>query len=336
VILSRYLETRTPEPLADLLLKVVDACTGISDLVRAGAANEIFGELATENVQGETQKKLDVISNDLLLDACAEARALAAMASEELDSIHPVRSIRPDHPYLLLFDPLDGSSNIDINAPIGTIFSVLRAPSPERERAALESDFLQSGRAQLAAGYVIYGPQTTLVLTVGQGVAMFTLDPAGREWMQTRAELALPRETQEFAINASNARHWDTPVSRYIEDCLAGKTGPLGKNYNMRWVGSMVGDVHRIMIRGGVFLYPWDRREPDRPGKLRQLYEANPMAMIVEQAGGLAFDGLGPTLDAPVTALHQRAAVMLGSAAEVERLQALHGAPATGGRAAGA
>ncbi|HEY8617303.1 class 1 fructose-bisphosphatase [Phenylobacterium sp.] len=324
VTLEQYLSGGAVEPgLAQLLATVAEACAGISGLVRRGAAGEILGALESENVQGEVQKKLDVVSNDLLIAACAKAPALAAMASEEMDTIHPVRPVSADARYLLLFDPLDGSSNIDVNVSIGTIFSVLpvKADTP---RDATEADFLQPGRNQAAAGYVVYGPQTTLVFTTGQGVAAFTLDPQTDHWLQVSDRIAIPRETKEFAINASNMRHWAPPVRRYIEDCLAGETGPCGKNFNMRWVASMVADVHRIVMRGGVFLYPWDAREPNRAGKLRLMYEANPMALVVEQAGGASYDGFGPTLDAKPTGLHQRVSVMLGSAAEVERLQTLH------------
>jgi fructose-1,6-bisphosphatase I len=324
VTLDQFLSGGATEPgLAHLLGVVADACADISALVRRGAAGEILGALETENVQGEVQKKLDVISNDLLIQACAAAPALAAMASEEMDTVHPVRPISEEARYLLLFDPLDGSSNIDVNVSIGTIFSVLPAAA-DQGRDATEADFLQPGRNQAAAGYVVYGPQTTLVFTTGDGVNAFTLDPKTDQWLQVAERISIPRETKEFAINASNMRHWAPAVRRYIEDCLAGETGPRGKNFNMRWVASMVADVHRIVMRGGVFLYPWDAREPNRAGKLRLMYEANPMAMVVEQAGGAAYDGTGATLDARPTNLHQRVSVMLGSAAEVERLRALH------------
>ena len=321
--MARTLEqflARDAEPrLAELLAALAAGCQEISACVRRG---DVMGALDSENVQGEVQKKLDVLANDILLAACAKAPALCAMASEEMDDVHPVRDLVAEGGYLLLFDPLDGSSNIEVNVSIGTIFSVLPAPA-EAGRAARAADFLQPGRRQVAAGYVVYGPQTTLVLTLGQGVSAFTLAPEGR-WLQSLEQLAVPAETKEFAINASNMRHWAQPVRQYIEECLAGETGPRGKNFNMRWIASMVADVHRIMIRGGVFLYPWDAREPDRPGKLRLMYEANPMAMLVEQAGGAAFDGHGPTLDAQPTGLHQRVSVMLGSKSEVERLERLH------------
>ncbi len=324
VTLEQYLLQPSVEPgLAQLLGTVAEACAEISALVRRGAAGEVLGALESENVQGEVQKKLDVISNDILLETCAKAPALAAMASEEMETIHAVRPISTKARYLLLFDPLDGSSNIDVNVSIGTIFSVLPATA-DSGREATEADFLQPGRNQAAAGYVVYGPQTTLVFTTGQGVTAFTFDPETEQWLQVAERVAIARETKEFAINASNMRHWAPPVRRYIEECLAGDTGPCGKNFNMRWVASMVADVHRIVMRGGVFLYPWDAREPDRAGKLRLMYEANPMAFVVEQAGGASYDGFGPTLDAKPTSLHQRVSVMLGSAAEVERLQSLH------------
>ena len=315
---------RQAEPgLAALLGAVLDGCKQISAAVRRG---DVMGVLESENVQGEVQKKLDVLSNDILLQAGARAPALVAMASEEMDDIHPVRSVTPAGGYLLLFDPLDGSSNIEVNVSIGTIFSVLPAPA-EAERPPAAADFLQPGRQQTAAGYVVYGPQTTLVLTLGDGVSAFTLNPDDGRWVQTVERVTIPAETKEYAINASNMRHWAEPVRTYVEECLAGEGGCRGKNFNMRWVASMVADVHRIMMRGGVFLYPWDAREPNRAGKLRLMYEANPMALLVEQAGGAAFDGQGRILDGQPTGLHQRVSVMLGSRAEIERLEGLH-APA--------
>ena len=319
-----FAQSGTDPGLVELLLAVAGGCERISAAVRRGAVGDVLGALDSENVQGEVQKKLDVISNELLLEACAPASRLIAMASEEMDGIHEVRKLTPEGGFLLLFDPLDGSSNIDVNVSIGTIFSVLPAPAAEPPRDPTETDFLQSGRNQIAAGYVIYGPQTTLVLTLRAGVRAFTLDPVSGEWLEVNEALAIPPETKEFAINASNMRHWAAPVRRYIDECLAGETGPRGKNFNMRWVASMVADVHRIMMRGGVFLYPWDAREPNRAGKLRLMYEANPMALLVEQAGGASFDGQGATLDAKPASLHQRVSVMLGSKAEVERLARLH------------
>jgi fructose-1,6-bisphosphatase I len=278
-------------------------------------------------VQGEAQKKLDVISNEVLIEANEWGGHLAAMASEEMDSIHVVPNRYPQGEYLLLFDPLDGSSNIDVNVSIGTIFSVLRKVG--HTRGVAEEDFLQPGKHQAAAGYCVYGPQTTLVMTLGNGVAMFTLDRETGSWVLTSTEVRIPEDTKEFAVNMSNQRHWAEPVTRYIGECLQGKDGPRGKDFNMRWVASMVADVHRILTRGGVFLYPWDQREPDKPGKLRLMYEANPMAFIVEQAGGLATNGHERILDIAPSKLHQRVAVVLGSANEVKRVTEYHRAAAT-------
>jgi len=273
-------------------------------------------------VQGEVQKKLDIISNEVLIEANEWGGHLAAMASEEMDSIHVVPNRYPQGEYLLLFDPLDGSSNIDVNVSIGTIFSVLRKVG--HHRGVSEQDFLQAGRAQAAAGYCVYGPQTMLVLTVGEGVAMFTLDREMGSWVLTADQVQLPAETKEFAVNMSNMRHWAPPMKRYIDECLAGKEGPRGKDFNMRWVASMVADVHRILTRGGVFIYPWDKREPDKPGKLRLLYEANPMSFLIEQAGGMATNGSQRILDIVPTKLHERVSVMLGSKNEVERVTDYH------------
>ena len=244
--------------------------------------------------------------------------------SEEMDSIHVVPNRYPQGEYLLLFDPLDGSSNIDVNVSIGTIFSVLRKVN--NQRGISEEDFLQPGKQQAAAGYCVYGPQTTLVLTVGRGVAMFTLDREQGSWVLTEEDVKIPEDTKEFAINMSNMRHWDAPVKRYIDECLAGKEGPRGKDFNMRWIASMVADVHRILTRGGIFMYPWDKREPNKPGKLRLMYEANPMGWLVEQAGGAATNGKQRILEIQPTQLHERVSVILGSKNEVERVTSYHSA----------
>ncbi len=258
----------------------------------------------------------------MLIEANVWGGHLAAMASEEMDSIHVVPDRYPQGEYLLLFDPLDGSSNIDVNVSIGTIFSVLRKVG--HARGVSEEDFLQPGRQQAAAGYCVYGPQTTLVLTVGNGVAMFTLDREQGSWVLTHDAVRVPEDTREFAINMSNHRHWAPPMQRYIDECLAGKDGPRARDFNMRWVGSMVSDVHRILSRGGIFLYPWDRREPDKPGKLRLLYEANPMAFLIEQAGGMATNGRERILDIVPRKLHERVSVVLGSRNEVQRATDYH------------
>ena len=306
-----------------LLIEVVArACKRISYSVSKGALGEVLGSAETENVQGEVQKKLDVLSNEILLEANEWGGHLAAMASEEMETIRQIPSRYPKGEFLLLFDPLDGSSNIDVNVSIGTIFSVLKAPEGMVEPT--EQDFLQPGTQQVAAGYAVYGPQTMLVLTTGNGVHCFTLDREMGSWVLTQSNMQIPDTTKEFAINMSNKRHWHPPVQRYVDEMLVGATGPRGKDFNMRWIASMVADVHRILNRGGIFMYPADLRDPSSPGKLRLMYEANPMAMIVEQAGGAATDGRGRIMDIPPTKLHQRVPVFLGSKAEVDLVTSYH------------
>jgi len=328
ISLTRYLieqqreAGKIPAQLRLLLEVVARACKRISLTVNKGALGSVLGSAGSENVQGEVQKKLDIIANEVLIDANEWGGHLAAMASEEMDAIYVVPNRFPKGEYLLLFDPLDGSSNIDVNVSIGTIFSVLKMP--EDDRGVDEGDFLQPGRQQVAAGYCIYGPQTVLVLTVGDGVAMFTLDREQGSFMLTEEKLRIPEDTKEFAINMSNMRHWAPPVRRYIDECLQGKDGPRGKDFNMRWVASMVADVHRILVRGGIFMYPWDKREPNKPGKLRLMYEANPMAWLVEQAGGAATNGHQRILDIQPSQLHERVSVILGSKNEVERVTSYH------------
>ena len=328
VSLTRYLveqqrvDGHIPSQLRLLLEVVARACKGISQAVNKGALGGVLGSAQSENVQGEIQKKLDIIANEVLIEANEWGGHLAAMASEEMDAIYVVPNRYPKGEYLLLFDPLDGSSNIDVNVSIGTIFSVLKMP--EGDRGVDEGDFLQPGRQQVAAGYCVYGPQTTLVLTVGDGVAMFTLDREQGSFVLTQEHIRVPEDTQEFAINMSNMRHWDEPVKRYIDECLAGRDGPRGKDFNMRWIASMVADVHRILTRGGVFMYPWDAREPKKAGKLRLMYEANPMSWLIEQAGGAATNGRQRILDIQPSTLHERVSVILGSKNEVERLTSYH------------
>ena len=328
VSLTQFLveEQRThnsiPAELRLLIEVVARACKTISHAVGKGALGEVLGTAHSENVQGEVQKKLDILSNEILLEANEWGGHLAAMASEEMETIHPIPNRYPQGEYMLLFDPLDGSSNIDVNVSIGTIFSVLKAP--EGMVQPTEQDFLQKGTQQVAAGYAIYGPQTMLILTTGNGVNCFTLDREMGSWVLTERNIQIPADTQEFAINMSNVRHWYPPVTRYIDEMLAGKTGPLGKNFNMRWIASMVADVHRILHRGGIFMYPADKREPDKAGKLRLMYEANPMSMIVEQAGGMSTDGKQRMLDIQPTTLHQRVPVFLGSKNAVELVTSYH------------
>ncbi|MCV2357586.1 class 1 fructose-bisphosphatase [Paucibacter sp. TC2R-5] len=311
-----------PQELRLLIEVVARACKRISISVTKGALGEVLGTAGSENVQGEIQKKLDIIANEVLIEANEWGGHLAAMASEEMEGIHIVPNRYPQGEYLLMFDPLDGSSNIDVNVSIGTIFSVMK--KVEGGKGVSEDDFLQPGTAQVAAGYCVYGPQTTLVLTFGQGVAMFTLDREQGSFVLTSEDVKIPEDTKEFAINMSNMRHWDAPVSRYIDETLAGSTGPRAKDFNMRWIASMVADVHRILTRGGVFLYPWDKREPNKAGKLRLMYEANPMAFLVEQAGGAATNARQRIMDLQPTQLHERVAVVLGSKKEVERVTAYH------------
>ena len=328
ISLTRYLveqqraEGHIPSELRLLLEVVARACKSISQAVNKGALGDVLGTAGSENVQGEVQKKLDIIANDVLIEANEWGGHLAAMASEEMDTIHLVPNRYPQGEYLLMFDPLDGSSNIDVNVSIGTIFSVLK--KTDASKGVSEDDFLQPGTAQVAAGYCVYGPQTTLVLTVGDGVAMFTLDREQGSFVLTQENVRIPADTKEFAINMSNMRHWDEPVKRYIDECLQGEEGPRGKNFNMRWIASMVADVHRIMTRGGVFMYPWDKREPNKPGKLRLMYEANPMSWLIEQAGGAATNGRQRILEVQPTQLHERVSVILGSKNEVERITSYH------------
>jgi fructose-1,6-bisphosphatase I len=311
-----------PSQLRLLIEVVARACKRIAINVNKGELGDVLGSADSENVQGEVQKKLDVIANEVLIEANEWGGHLAAMASEEMDTIYVVPNRFPQGEYLLMFDPLDGSSNIDVNVSIGTIFSVLK--KADNDAGVSEADFLQPGSQQAAAGYCVYGPQTTLVLTVGAGVVMFTLDREQGSWVLTQDDIRVPDDTKEFAINMSNQRHWAPPVTRYIDECLAGKDGPRGKDFNMRWIASMVADVHRILCRGGVFLYPWDKREPSKPGKLRLLYEANPMSFLIEQAGGAATNGEQRILDMVPTKLHQRVSVILGSKNEVERATRYH------------
>ncbi len=322
LIEEQRLNNTIPAELRLLIEVVARACKTISHSVGKGALGDVLGAAGSENVQGEIQKKLDIISNEILLQANEWGGHLAAMASEEMETIHPIPNRYPKGEYMLLFDPLDGSSNIDVNVTIGTIFSVLKAPEGMKEPT--EQDFLQPGTKQVAAGYAVYGPQTVLVLTTGNGVNCFTLDREMGSWVMTQRGIRIPEDTAEYAINASNSRHWFPPVKRYVSELEAGKTGPRGKNFNMRWIASMVADVHRILNRGGIFMYPADARDPDKPGKLRLMYEANPMSMLVEQAGGVATDGKTRILDIQPHTLHQRVAVFLGSKNEVERVTGYH------------
>ncbi|WP_291107531.1 class 1 fructose-bisphosphatase, partial [Hydrogenophaga sp.] len=338
--LTQYLiEQRRRFPTASgdfnaLLLDVALACKAIARTVAFGDLGSMLGQPAPEvtttvNVQGEEQKKLDVISNEYFTQMTEWGGHLAGMASEEMDHPYQIPATLQRGKYLLVFDPLDGSSNIDVNVTVGSIFSVLRAPQDviDSGRDVVEADFLQPGAQQLAAGYALYGPTTMLVLTVGSGVAGFTLDPNLGQFMLTHPNLQIPEDTHEFAINASNSRFWEAPVKRYVDECLAGKTGARGKDFNMRWIASMVAEAHRILMRGGVFLYPRDTKDASKHGRLRLLYEANPVGMIIEQAGGRASTGREPVLSVKPTELHQRIGFVFGSKNEVERIERYHREP---------
>ncbi|MFZ5843425.1 MAG: class 1 fructose-bisphosphatase [Pseudomonadota bacterium] len=327
VTLSRFLieqqreKGALPGDLRLLIEVVARACKTISVAVGKGELAGVLGGAGTDNVQGEAQKKLDVLSNEILLEANEWGGHLAAMASEEMDDPHPIPNRYPKGEYLLVFDPLDGSSNIDVNMSVGTIFSVLRCPEG---MAPTEQAFLQPGTKQVAAGYAVYGPSTTLVLTTGHGVDCFTLDREQGSFVLTQPQMQIPADTKEFAINMSNQRFWEPPMQRYVADLLAGKEGPRGKDFNMRWVASMVADVHRILTRGGIFLYPIDSKVKEKGGKLRLMYEANPMAFIVEQAGGAATTARQRIMELQPGNLHQRVPVVLGSKNEVEMVTKYH------------
>ncbi|MFW9516693.1 class 1 fructose-bisphosphatase [Xanthomonas euvesicatoria] len=313
---------RIDAELRQLITIVSRACKRISIAVSKGALGGVLGDAGTGNVQGEAQKKLDVLSNDILLEANAWGGHLAACASEEMDHSQPVPDQYPSGDFLLLFDPLDGSSNIDVNVSVGTIFSVLRAPKVTEKPG--DEHFLQPGTQQVAAGYCIYGPSTMLVLTLGHGTHAFTLEREEGSFLLTQANMRVPEDTAEYAINMSNQRHWEPAMQAYVGDLLAGKDGARGKDFNMRWIASMVADVHRILTRGGIFIYPWDKKDPGKPGKLRLMYEANPMSMLVEQAGGAATTGRERILDIQPTQLHQRVPVFLGSKNEVAEATRYH------------
>ena len=307
--------------LGALLIDVAAAVKTISAMVAKGALAGNLGALDTTNVQGEVQKKLDVLTNEAILHHCEWGGQLAGMASEEMDGPYRIPEHYPRGRYLLVFDPLDGSSNSDVNVSVGTIFSIFaRSTAGDAELG----DYLRPGNEQLVAGYAIYGPSTMMVLTLGAGTHAFTLDRESGNFILTHPDIRLPEDTSEFAINTSNERFWEPPVQRYVSECKAGKTGVRGADFNMRWIASMVAEVHRILMRGGIFMYPKDSKDPPMPGRLRLLYEANPMAMLVEQAGGAASTGRGRILDVAPASLHQRVPVILGSKNEVERVERYH------------
>lgn len=318
-LLSQFLRRHdTDEQLMDLIATLMVACKEIALQLREGALAGVLGTTDATNVQGETQKKLDVISNEILKTVLLNHSLVAGVASEEESESVPGN---PDGRFLVVFDPLDGSSNIDINVSVGTIFSILEAP--KGEDYSTEHPYLQNGRKQIAAGYVLYGPSAVLVLTTGKGVNMFTLSHTG-DFLLTRENVMIPEETREFAINMSNHRFWEPAMRHYVDDLLLGADGPRDKNFNMRWVAAMVAEVHRVLTRGGIFTYPWDSRSPKKPGKLRLMYEGNPMSMLIEQAGGLATNCYSDILDVQPDDIHERVSVALGSRKEVDVLMEYH------------
>lgn len=336
--LNQFLSALRPEDSNDwtaisaIVMDAARACKTISVGVAYGALGGITGDHSSEagqsvNVQGEVQKKLDVLSNNMFIHCTQGGGHLAGMASEELELPYQIPAPLQRGKFLLVFDPLDGSSNIDINNAVGSIFSILRCPDSPAGGDVNEHDFLQSGHAQIGAGYAIYGPSTMLVLALDNAVNGFTLDPQLGEFMLTHPAMRVAPETQEFAINASNSRLWEAPVSRYVDECLAGKNGVRGKDFNMRWIGSLVAEAHRILMRGGVFIYPRDTKDSSKPGRLRLLYETNPIGLVMEWAGGRASTGEMPMLQAQATSLHQRIGFVFGSRSEVERIEQYHAAP---------
>ncbi len=318
--LADYLnENATNTALNDVITTVTDVGKTISQLLRKGALADILGEAGNQNVQGEDQKKLDVLANDLLLEALANNSHCAGVASEELDDATPANN---DGSLLVLFDPLDGSSNIDINMAVGTIFSVL--PYERQGQTSENSDYLQAGNKQLAAGYLLYGTSTVLALTIADKVVMFSLDPETSDYVLIEDNVQIDADTSEYAINSSNYRYWRAPMQQYIDELIAGETGVRGRDFNTRWVAAMVGDVHRILCRGGLFTYPFDTKYAHKAGKLRLMYEANPMSLLIERAGGGATDAVNRILDIEPTDIHQRVPVVLGSKNEVNYVKDLH------------
>jgi len=342
--LTQYLieqRQRFPQASGALNALILDVALAAKAIARAVAFGQLGDPMSRElvaaahshaqahlpvNVQGEVQKPLDLVSNEIFIRTTEWSGHLAGMGSEEMDEPYQIPATYKRGKYLLVFDPLDGSSNIDVNVSVGSIFSILRAPQAvvDSGRDVAEADFLQPGTAQVAAGYAIYGPVTMLVLTVGNGVVGFTLDPNLGEFKLTHPDIRVPADTHEFAINSSNSRFWESPIKRYVDECLAGKTGPRGKDFNTRWIASMVAEAHRILMRGGVFMYPRDTKDMSKPGRLRLLYEANPIGFVMEQAGGRASNGRSPVLEVQPEKLHQRIGLVFGSKNEVDRIERYH------------
>ena len=305
-----------------LLDDVARACKSISYAVNQGSLSGNLGSAKSENVQGEVQKQLDLICDELFTESLIWTGHLAAMVSEEVDDIIAIPAQYPKGKYLICFDPLDGSSNVDVNLSVGTIFSILRCP--EDVEIPQAKDFMQAGTQQVCAGFCIYGPSTVLVMTSGYGVNGFTLDHTIGEFILTHPQITIPEDTAEFAINVSNQRYWEKPIQRYIDECMKGTQGSREKNFNMRWIASMVAEIYRILTRGGIFMYPVDNKQPLMPGRLRLMYEANPMSFIIEQAGGMASTSRQRIMELIPEDIHQRVPVIMGSKNEVERVVSYH------------
>lgn len=310
-------QTEEKKRLAIVIKAIAESVKQVAIMVGTAPLAGQLGKLNNQNVQGEQQAKLDLLTNDCFVANLEACEAIAGLVSEELDEAILLSRDTSRPNYLAVFDPLDGSSNIEVNVAVGSIFSVLKVPSG---RATQVADFLVKGTEQVLAGYAIYGPSTLLVFTFGEGVQVFTLDRDKQEFILTQENMHVPEDTQEFAINASNARFWEPPIQQYVDECQAGTTGVRGKDFNMRWIASMVADVHRILMRGGVYLYPKDNKMPLKAGRLRLLYELNPMSWIIEQAGGKSSTGRERVLEIMPTEIHQRAPIIIGSKKEVERV----------------
>ena len=303
--------------LANLLINIAECTKKIAALTSKGKLERSVENVGATNVQGEIQINLDVLSNELFVSSLKQCGLVSGLVSEELDDACQIDAVGNGNKFLVVFDPLDGSSNVDVNVSVGSIFSVYKDHLGPL-------NFLQAGNAQIAAGYALYGPCTMLVITIGSGVQGFTLDTETQEFVLTHSNIRIPETTSDFSINASNERHWEAPVQRYIDSCKAGVTGVRGRDFNMRWVASMVADVHRILMRGGVYLYPYDNKQPTKAGRLRLLYEANPMSFIVEQAGGKSSTGRKRILDIKPDEIHQRVPVIMGSRLEVSLIELYH------------
>lgn len=313
---------------SSLVNVVATATKMIANQVTRGAIVGSLGAVDADRLPPTVHRKMDAIAHDIMVAETRSTGHLSALVSEQLAEVHPVSDAHRRGKYLLAFDPLDGSSNIDVNLPVGTIFSVLRASADGD--AAGAPDFLQPGAQQVCAGFTLYGPATMLVLTTGRGVDGFTLDREIGAFVLTHPRMRIPEDTSGFAINAANERFWERPVRRYVHECLDGVDGPRGRDFNMRWVASLVADTFHILTRGGVYLYPHDTRVPARPGRVALLYGANPVAFIVEQAGGWATTGGERVLEVVPEQVHQRVPLIFGSRNEVARIERYHREPEEG------